>query len=324
MLYLSLICVASPLAGLAETKKFTLHAPAHHQARPTGKFSLVGIPQLRGARISEIRIDDAVLMLPSGALVRGYDYRKKDNIVIGVGNGLTNVSLTSVKTLSNNELELVALFEKDRQPVTPLSKQVAVFDLENFDYLNWSFKNHSRKNKSLAVYVVGDGSSSMESVFPTLKASSKDFFLSMPDGVACSLNTFNSQLHQISKQPEDCKKAAARVDDMVLEGGTTDIYGALKKIYEIAAQDGFSHSLVLVLSDAQQVGDSSKQDALRAKKQVNGKTMVLGLGHFRKDDLVGLADVQSSVGQHVKDDIKNYFKNQSLFVKGLEYIHVKR
>ncbi len=318
------LILASSTMGLAEeTEIFSLNTPAP-EVKQTGAFGIVESSYLMNATIDEIRIDDAVLMLPNGALVKGLDYKKSDGVVIGVGNGLTNVTLTSSKNLAGNGLEILAFFEKDRKGVTPQHRQLAVYDLQTFQPLEWSFKNHSRKDKALAVYLLADISSSMDSVFPTIKSAAKEFFLNMPDGVGCSLNSFNSELHRLSKQPENCNTATKRIDGMILEGGSTDIYLALQKIYEQAAHDNFTHSLVLVISDAQQVGSGTKQDALTAKKLVNGQTFVLGLGHFRKDDLVGIADVQSSVGQHVQDDITAYFKNQSLFIKGLEYIHVKR
>ncbi len=329
-----LLTLACAGVGLAEMKRlpptptlnegFSVVAP-NMEVQEEGRLGLNFNHGLRNASITDMRVEAAGLTLAKGQPITSFDVDKDLGIVVGVGSAISEVGVTSVKALPDDGLEVLAMFQKDRQPVTPMAGQVAVFDLETLKPLKWSMsKKAGVGKKGLAAYVLVDGSSSMNAVSDILLRSAKEFFLAMPDGVMCSLSWFDDKLYHITPKPEMCKFAAVRTTNIRMSGGTTELFGSLQETYLKAVEDGYSHTLIIILSDGQHVGDGSKADALTAKARVSGQTLVLWLGNVNKTDLTGIFDMELAAGSDIKAGVKNYFKNLTTFVKGQKLLKVKR
>jgi len=312
---------SATMPGLSE--RFSLITPS--QESGFGDFDFSFNHALRNASISDMRIDAKGLTLKDGTPIQDYAFEKDVGVVVAVGPPLTHVSITSIEAGANNDLEILALFSKNHEHMSPDQSQVAAFDLATFERLDWSMSPiTSRDEKQLAVWVIADVSVSMENVIDTLQSSAKEFLENMEPGVSCSLITFDNEIHRLSPQPEDCKQAAGRVGGIVTNGNGTNLWGTLQKLYTHAAQAGYSHNLFIVLSDGEDYSGLSKQIAIDAKAKVNGQTLVMWMGDYSKEDLDGLADIEMTTGSDVQGGLAGLFGDLKTYVAGQSLIRVKR
>jgi hypothetical protein len=229
---------------------------------------------------------------------------------------VTKVKINQVNDVASKGAEALVTFQKGSTLVEPALKDIGIY---NFSYSRLPFKQRTLLDaiKSMHVYLKIDQSYSMNGDLKDATDAAIAFLKSLPPGVKCSVQSFNTTFRDMGPQGEDCQKVWPLLVEPVAAGGSS-IYTALLKSYEAAISGATNgeKSIVVIISDGDNTDAVKKEDLMAARKLADAVTFVYWSGDYIKTDLANIANYEVVAKENIGGQMTKYFSSIATYVKG--------
>ena len=264
--------------------------------------------------------------LLDGRKVEAIAVSERDGLIIGAVAPVKQISIVGVETTSGNRVMQVIFYDAKNQIISPVSSDIAVYDLA-FELQSISYEPlRSSAPGSMSVSLLLDNSGSMSGFQKEALAASREFLRELPEFTNCQLFVFADQVDQLTSpgRVSNCPASRSLLSRVRPASGGTALMNALEEGFSVVGDSAGMPSLVVVVTDGVNTVEPrlSPEALIALKQQREVTTLVYWIGPHDRNHLKDLAD-QEIVGRHsVRADLDAFFETIGISVSGIQSIEL--